>query len=97
MLLLTAPAISSRGQSVRLSITVFNPTDISIATNATVQITGPGNYLSFDLVPVKVAASSETTVYYDWTVANQAGTYTVAVGLLPTGPSAFEMATIVVS
>lgn len=97
MLLLTAPPTSSRGQSVRLSVTVFNPTGIPIATNATIQVTGPGNYLLFDLVPVKVAALSETTVYYDWTVPNTTGTYTVAVGLLPTGPSTFDIANVVVS
>ena len=47
-------------------------------------------------IQVTVAASSESTAYYDWTV-NQAGTYTVAIGLLPTDPSAFDKAIIVVS
>jgi len=65
--------------------------------SATVQVTGPSNYILYDLVPVNAAATSDTTVYYAWTVPNQAGTYTVTVGLLPTGPSAFDTANIVVS
>lgn len=97
LVLLTAPATASQGQSVTLSVTVFNPTSISIAMSATVQVTGPSNYLLYDLVPVNATATSDTTAYYTWTVPNQAGTYTVTVGLLPTGPSAFDTANIVVS
>jgi len=81
-LLLSVPSSASRGQLVTLVITVFNPTSSPLNGNVTVQITGPNNYASFNVVQVQVAASSQSTTYYDWTVPNQSGTYTVTVGLL---------------
>ena len=96
-LLLTASTTATQGQSLRLLITVFNPTGPPINANVTIQVTGPGNYVTFDVIQINVAGTSESTAYYDWTVPNQAGTYTVTVGLLPTKPLAFDMATIVVS
>jgi hypothetical protein len=53
--------------------------------------------MTFDVIQATVAGSSESTPYYDWTVPNQAGTYTVSIGPLPTVPLAFDKATIVVS
>jgi hypothetical protein len=81
-LLLSVPSTASQGQSVTMSITVFNPTSSALNANVTVQITGPSNYVWFDVVQVQVAASSQLTTYYDWTVPSQSGTYLVTVGLL---------------
>ena len=96
-LLLTSPATATRGQSVRLQITVFDPSSMPLNANVTIQVIGPGNYLTFDVVQVKVAASLQSTAYYDWSVPNQAGSYTIMVGLLPTQPAAYDSATIQVS
>jgi hypothetical protein len=62
--------------------------------NVTIQIIGPGNYVTFDVIQVKVTANSESTGYYDWTVPNQSGVYTVTVELLSPKPSAFDTTTI---
>jgi len=93
-LLLSAPSSASRGQSVTLSIAVFNPTGSLLNANVTVQITGPGNYVSFDVIQVRVAASSQLTSYYDWTAPNQPGTYNVTVGLLSTQPGGTDTGAI---
>ena len=93
-LLLSVPSTASRGQSITLSITVFNPTSSPLNANVTVQITGPGSYVSFDVIQVQVAASSQLTTYYDWTVPNQPGTYNVTVGLLSTKPGGTDTGTI---
>jgi hypothetical protein len=65
--------------------------------NVTIQVIGPGNYVTFDVIQVKVTANSESTGYYDWTVPDQLGVYNVTAGLLPTEPTAFDMITIRVS
>jgi hypothetical protein len=93
-LLLSVPSSASRGQSITLSITIFNPTSSPLNANVTVQITGPGNYVSFDVIQVQVAASSQLTTYYDWTVPNQPGTYNVTVGLLSTKPGGTDTGTV---
>ncbi|MGA3406825.1 MAG: protease pro-enzyme activation domain-containing protein [Candidatus Bathyarchaeia archaeon] len=93
-LLLTSPATATRGQTLRLQITLFNPTSMPLNANVTIQIIGPGNYVTFDVIQVKVTANSESTGYYDWTVPNQSGVYTVTVELLSPKPSAFDTTTI---
>jgi hypothetical protein len=62
--------------------------------NVTIQITGPGNYVSFDVIQVQVGASSQLTAYYDWIAPNQAGAYTVTLGLLSTKPGGTDTGTI---
>ena len=96
-LLLTSPATASRGQTVGLQITIFNPTSMPLNANVTIQITGTSNYVMFDVIQVKVTGNSQSTAYYDWTVPNSTGTYSVSAGLLPSEPSAFDKATIQVS
>jgi uncharacterized repeat protein (TIGR02543 family) len=96
-LLLSAPSTAIHSQSLTLSITVFNPTSTGLPASVSIQITGPNNYVSFDTVQVNVASQSYATVYYDWSVPNQTGQYTVAVGLLPPQPAATDAATIQVS
>jgi len=93
-LLLSIPSSASRGQFVTLSITVFNPTSSPLNANVTVQITGPSNYVSFDVIQIQVGASSQLTTYYDWTVPNQSGAYSVTVGLLQARPGGIDTGTI---
>jgi len=92
--LLYAPSTASRGQTVTMSITVFNPTSSPLNANVTVQITGPSNYVSFDVIQIQVGASSQLTTYYDWTVPNQSGAYSVTVGLLQARPGGIDTGTI---
>jgi len=93
-LLLFAPSTVSRSQLVTLSITVFNPTSSPLNANVTVQITGPSNYVSFDVIQIQVGASSQLTTYFDWTVPNQSGAYSVTVGLLQARPGGIDTGTI---
>lgn len=93
-LLLSAPSSGSRGQSVQLSIAVFNPTNSPLNTKMSVEIMGPNNYVMFDVVQVNVAATSDSTAYYGWTAPNQSGAYTVTVSLSPSTPSGLSTATI---
>ena len=93
-LLLSNPTTATQGQLITLSVTVFNPTSSPLNANVTVQITGPGNYVSFVVIPVQVAASSQLTSYYDWTVPSQAGTYTVNIGLLSLKPGGVDTGTV---
>jgi hypothetical protein len=95
--LVSSPATASRGQSVTLSITVFNPTSSALNANVTVEITGPNNYLTFDTIQVRVSPNSHSTGYYDWNVPNQAGTYSLTVSLFPTAPGGIDTATIQVT
>ena len=95
--LLTAPTSATVGQTVSLEVTVFNPTSALLNANVTVQISGPGNYVSFDVIQVKVQATSESTGYYDWTPPNQTGSYTVTVELLSTRARSSDMAAIQVA
>ena len=96
-LILLAPATSIQGQIVHLTITVFNPTASTFSTLVTAEITGPGSYVSYETIQVRIASQSETTAYFDWTVPNRSGAYTVTVGLLPPEPDAFDVTTIQVS
>ncbi len=93
-LLLSAPSTGARGQTIRLLITVFNPANLVTTANVTIEITGPGNYIAFEIVQLKVAATPQSTAYYDWAAPNQAGTYGVVVSLLPATPTAFDAGTI---
>lgn len=81
--LLSAPATTPHGQNVTLSVTVFNPASSALNANVTIEITGPNNYVLFDVIQVKVGANSQSTGYYDWAVPIQTGSYTVMVSLLP--------------
>jgi hypothetical protein len=87
----------SRGQSVTLTVTVFNPASSALNANVTVEIIGPGNYVSFNVIQVQVAASSQATAYYDWTVPNQPGTYSITIGLLPPTAAGIDIGTIQVT
>jgi len=93
-LLLSSPSSGSQGQSVQLSITVFNPTNSLLSANVMVEITGPNNYVMFDVVQVNVAAASQSTAYYVWMAPNQSGTYTATVNLSPSIPSGVSTTTI---
>ena len=94
-LVLSAPSTATTGQNVRLTLTTFNPNSAPLNANIAIQITGPGNYVILDVVPVK-ALTGESITYYDWTVPNQAGAYSVTVGYFPNSGT-YDSATIQVT
>jgi len=89
--------LATQGQFIEFSIQIFNPTGTVLATIVTVQVQGPNNYVLFDTVQTNAPSGSFSTVYYDWVVPNQPGTYSVNVGLLPNEPGAIDTATIQVT
>jgi hypothetical protein len=93
-LLLTVPPSAARSQIIHMQLTVFNPLSATLDSQAAITILGPSNYIYFDVFQLNVPASTSYTAYYDWTPPNQAGSYTVSVGLLPPQPAAFDTATI---
>ena len=94
---LAAPTNTVDGQIVTLSITVFNSANSPLNATVTLQITGPNNYLLFDVVQVKVNANSAATAYYDWAVPSKAGTYTVIAGFLPPSVGGADLEIVQVS
>jgi hypothetical protein len=95
-LLLSVPSSVSKGSNAEFSITVFNPTSTQLTTEVTVEVLGPNSYVFFDAVNVQVAASSHTTVLYDWTAPQQSGSYTIVAQTLPVRSSAYDSSTIIV-
>jgi len=92
--LLSSPSTGTAGQRLTLSIMIFNPTNSTLNANATIEITGPNNYVLFDLIQVEVGANLHATGYYDWGVPAQAGAYTVVLSLLSPIPSGADVETI---
>lgn len=96
-ILFPAPATVQHGQTVTLSVDVFNPTSSPLNTNVNIQIVGPNNYVLFDVIQIKVGANSGSTGYYDWAVPTQTGTYTVTLNLVPPTRSGVDTETIQVT
>jgi hypothetical protein len=96
-LLLSSPATTPHGQTLTLSLTVFNPASSALNANVTLEITGPNDYVLFDVVQVKVNAKSQSTSYYDWTAPTQTGTYTIMLSLLPSTPNGVDVETLQVT
>jgi len=89
--LLSSPATTPDGQTVTLSLTVFNPGGSALNANVTLEITGPNNYVLFDVIQVEVGANSQSSGYYDWAVPSQAGSYTIMLSLRPPSPSGVDI------
>ena len=80
---LSSPATTPHGQLLTLSVTVFNPTGSTLNANVSLEITGPNNYMLFDVIHVNSNANSQTTSYYDWAVPTQTGSYTIMLAFMP--------------
>jgi len=96
-ILFPAPASVQHGQTVTLTVTVFNPSSSVLNANITIQIDGPNNYVLFDVIKIPVNANSQSSGYYDWAVPTQTGTYTATVSLLPRSLSGVDTETIQVT
>ena len=95
--LLSAPPTATQGQTMTLSVTVLNPSGSDLNATISIQLTGPNNYTSFDVVQLRVGGNSQSTGFYDWPVPYQPGTYTVVAGLLPPTPGGVDLATVQVT
>jgi hypothetical protein len=95
--LLSAPATTPHGQTATLFVTVFDSASSALNAKVTIEITGPNNYVLFEVIQVKVGANSQSTGYYDWAVPTQTGTYTIMLSLLPLTPSDVDIETIQVT
>jgi hypothetical protein len=96
-LFISTPLTVTHGQSATFSITVFNPTSTALTANVSIQIAGLNNYVSFDVVHVKVNANSQSTGYYDWTVPAQTGSYTIMLSFLPPESGGVDVETVQVT
>ena len=81
-----------KGQSMTLTVDVFNQLDPSLASSLTLSVTGPGNYGYFDVQPINVKAGTDGEYTFNWIVPNVAGTYIVEVGLAPAQLTAYDSA-----
>ena len=95
--LLSYPASVTHGQTSTLTITVFNPTGTTLNANVAIEITGPNNYVLFDVVQIQVNATSHSAGYYVWIVPAQTGTYTVMLSYLPAETGGVDTETIQVT
>ena len=95
--LLSTPTNATQDQTVTLFVTVFNPTGSAANESVTIQITGPNNYVSFDVIQVEVSGNSRSTGYYDWIVPSTSGTYAVIASFLPPTLGGVDLQTVQVS
>jgi peptidoglycan/xylan/chitin deacetylase (PgdA/CDA1 family) len=79
-----------RGESVTLTVNVFNQLDPVLGSSLTLTVTGPGNYGYFDVQPISVSAGAVGEYTFDWVVPDVAGTYVVEVELAPSLLTAYD-------
>jgi hypothetical protein len=79
-----------RGQSVTVTLDVFNKLDPVLESSLTLTVTGPRNCGYFDVQPIRVPAGTVGKYRFTWIVPNVAGAYTVEVGLVPAQLTAYD-------
>jgi subtilisin family serine protease len=85
------------GQSLALTVTVFNEMNPAFNSTLTLTITGPDGYYVYDSQSVKVAANEVKDYSFSWGVPDVAGNYIVEVGLVPTQLTACDATWLKVS
>jgi hypothetical protein len=81
-----------RGQTVTLTVDVFNQLNPALGSTLTLTVTGPGNYGYFDFQPISVSANTVGECSFVWVVPDVAGRYVVEVGLAPAQLTAYDAA-----
>jgi hypothetical protein len=79
-----------RGESVTLTVNVFNQLDPVLRSILTLTVTGPSDYGYFDVQPISVPAGTVGEYTFDWFVPDVAGTYVVEVEFVPTQLTAYD-------
>jgi uncharacterized membrane protein len=87
-----AEATYAPGQSVTLTVDVFNRLSQPLNSTLTLTVTGPSSYYYFEFQAVNVTASEVKEYSFTWNVPNVAGTYVVEVGLVPSQLTACDAA-----
>jgi predicted esterase len=82
--------IYARGETLALSVTVFNDGGRVLGSSLTLTVTGPGDYGYFDFQPVNMTSDAVGEYRFSWSVPNAAGTYVVEVGLAPAQLTAYD-------
>lgn len=93
-LLITLTDISFlKGQTVTITVTIFNPTPTPLASTLYIEISGPTGYYYFDFSQVSVAANSFASYSFTWQVPSDAaiGTYQISTGLVPPILTAYDV------
>lgn len=78
------------GQSLTLTVTVFNEMNPALNSTLTLTVTGTGSYSHYEFQPIAVAADEVKPFTFSWTVPDAHGTYVVEVGLVPTQLTAYD-------
>jgi serine protease len=79
------------GQSLTLTVTIFNELNPRLDSTLTLTVTGPSSYYLDDFQPIAVAANEVKDYSFDWVVPEIAGTYVVEVGLVHAQLTAYDV------
>ena len=85
------------GQSLTVTVDVFNKLDPVLEASLTLTVTGPGSCGYFDVQPIRVPAGTVAEYSFTWAVPSVAGTYVVEVGLVPAQLTAYDAVWLKVS
>jgi hypothetical protein len=80
----------SGGQSLTLSVTVFNEFNPALDSTLTLTVTGPSSYYLYDFQPIELEANEVKDYSFSWIAPESAGTYIIEVGLVPAQLTAYD-------
>jgi subtilase family serine protease len=83
-------ATYARGQSVTLTVDVFNRLSQPLNFTLTLTVTGPSGYYYFDFQTINATADAVGEYSFAWSVPAVAGTYAVEVSLIPPLLTAYD-------
>jgi hypothetical protein len=89
--------IYARGESVMLSVTVFNEHNPALEGILTLTVSDAVKYGYFDFQTINVTVNAVREYSFEWTIPDVAGTYVVEVNLVPAQLTAYDAAWIKVS
>jgi hypothetical protein len=78
------------GQSVTLTVSVFNQLNPPLESTLTLTVTGPNNYYYFDFQPISISADTVGEHSFTLIVPDVSGTYVVEVELVPPRLTAYD-------
>jgi pimeloyl-ACP methyl ester carboxylesterase/predicted MPP superfamily phosphohydrolase len=82
--------VYAKGETLALTITVFNDGGRVLSSSLTLTVTGPGNYGYFDFQQVNMTSDAVGEYRFSWSVPNAAATYVVEVELAPAQLTAYD-------
>jgi subtilisin family serine protease len=85
-------AVYVKGQSLALTVTVFNEMNPEVNSTLSLTVTGPSDYYYFDVHAITVAADTVWEYRFTWIIPDVAGTYVVEASLIPLQLTAYDAA-----